>query len=132
VIHNSSLLMDELAREEDGEVWDTAYIEARGELLVLVGVNFENYCIACHVFCGTRDLRCGSAAGTAPVSPEIDENGNAGALDNLVEEGCINLQRFIKRRQGSFTCAAAAGVGKVVRGEAVLLATALAGSYRRH
>jgi hypothetical protein len=66
--------------------------------LVPVSVNFENYCIACHIFCGTRDLRCGSAARATPIGPEIDENGNAGTLDDLVKEGCINLQRFVEWR----------------------------------
>ncbi len=70
--------------------------------------------------------------GAAPLGPKVDEDGNARALDDLVEECCVDLERLVDWRQRVLACAASAGVRKMVRGEAVFLATTLAGPYRRH
>jgi hypothetical protein len=132
VIDDARLLFDELAGGKNGEVRDAAYGKSCSELLVFVGVNFENDSVTRHILCGTRDLGgCGSAW-AAPFSPEIDEDRNARALDNLVEECGIDLQWFVEWGQRVLACAASAGIRKMVRGEAVFLAARFADSYRRH
>lgn len=130
--NNSSLLFDELSGGEYGKVWDAAYGEPRGELLVFIGVDLEDEGETRHILCGARDLWGGGATGAAPISPEVDQDRNACVLNNLVKEHSIDLNGFIERRQRGFACAATAGVGQVVRSNAVFLATALAYSYRRH
>jgi hypothetical protein len=132
VTNNSGLLLDELSGSEYGEVWDAAYRKPCCELLVLIGVDFEDEGLTRHVFCGARDLRGGCATGAAPVSPEVDQDRNARVLDDFVEERSVDLHGLIERWQRGFACAATAGVRKVVRSDAVFLTTALAYSYRRH
>jgi hypothetical protein len=96
VIDEARLLFDKLAGEKNGEVRDAAYGKSCSELLVFVGVNFENDGVARHILCGARDLGGGGSARAAPFGPEIDEDRNAGALDNLVEECGIDLQWFVE------------------------------------
>ena len=99
---------------------------------MLVGIDLEDDGLAGHVLCGARDLGGGGAAGAAPVGPEVDEDGDARALDDLVEERGVDLQGLVERGKGVFAGAASAGVGEVICGDAVFLATAVAGSDRRH
>jgi hypothetical protein len=132
VINNSRLLFDEFAGGKDSEVGDTSYGVPCGELLVFIGVDLENYGVAGHFPCGARDLRCSSATGAAPICPEVDEDRNARALDDFVEECSVNLKRLIKRRERSFARPASASIRQMARGETVFLTTLLAGPYRRH
>jgi hypothetical protein len=132
MIDDSGLLPDQLAGGKDGKVRNAADGVPRSELLVAIRVDLEDYSLTRHLFCRTGDLRSRSAAWSAPVRPEVDENGNSGALDNLIEEFSINRQRFVKRRQRGLTRTASARIRKMIRSEAVFLTTALAGSYRRH
>jgi hypothetical protein len=132
VTNNSGLLFDELSSGEDSEVRDAAYSEPCCELLVLVSVDLEDDGLTRHVPCGTRDFWGGGSTRAAPVSPEVDQDGNTRALDNLVEEGSVDRYRFVKRGQRSLAGATTSGVRQVVRRDAVLLAAALADSYRRH
>jgi hypothetical protein len=97
VIDDAGLLADELAGREDGEVGDAAYVVTRCELLIAVGIDFEDDGVAREVLSGACDLGCGCAAGSAPVGPEVHEDRNAGALDDLVEERCIYLQGLVER-----------------------------------
>jgi hypothetical protein len=71
-------------------------------------------------------------AGPAPIGPEVNQDGNAGGLDNLVEQGGVDLQRLVYWRQRSLARAASAGVGEVVCAYSVLLAAVLTGSDRWH
>jgi hypothetical protein len=132
VTNNSGLLLDELSGGEDGKVRDAAYGEPSGELLVLIGVDLEDEGATHHVLCGARDLWGGGATRSAPISPEVDQDGNARVLDNLVKERSIDLHGFVERWQRGFACAATARVRQMVRSDAVFLATVLAYSYRRH
>jgi hypothetical protein len=132
VTNNSSLLFDELSGGEYGKVWDAAYGEPRGELFVFIGVDLEDEGKTRHILRGARDLRGGGATRAAPISPEVDQDGNARVLNDLVEEPSIDLHGFVERWQRGFACAATARVRQVVRSDAVFLATALAYSYRRH
>jgi hypothetical protein len=96
MIDNPCLLFYELARGEDGEVRDAAHGKSRGELLMFVSVDFEDDSLTGHVLCCARDFRGGSVARTTPFGPEVYEDRNAGALDNLVEECGIDLQWFVE------------------------------------
>jgi len=74
---NSGLLPDEFSRGEHSEVWDAAYGEPCGELLMLIGVDLEDEGATRHVLCGARDLWGGGVTRSAPISPEVDKDGNA-------------------------------------------------------
>src|SRR5580704_19421046 len=130
--NNSGLLPDELSGGKDGEVWDAAYRESRGELLVLIGVDFHHNGLTRHVLCGARDFWRSCATRTAPVSPEINQDRNARVLDDLVEQCRVDLDGFIEWRQRRFACTATAGVRQVSGGGAIFLATGFAGSNHRH
>src|SRR5579871_32714 len=132
VIHDSSLLMHELVAGEDDEVRNAAHVVSSGELWVLLRIDLQDERFSSHRGRCACDVRSCHVTGTAPVGPEVDQNWNASSLDDLVEEGSIDLQWFIYRRQGSLACAAAARIGEVVCANAVLLATALTGSYCWH
>jgi hypothetical protein len=132
VTYYPGLLADEFAGMEDGEVGDSADVVAGGEVLVLVGVYLEDYGLASHFFCGAGDLRSGGSAGTAPVGPEVDEDRDSGALDDLVEDGGVDLEWLVKGWEGILAGAATSGVGEMVGGETIFLAAGLAGSDRRH
>jgi hypothetical protein len=132
VTNNTRLLLDEFSGEEHSEVWDAAYGETCGEFRVLIGVDLEDEGATRHVLCGACDLWGGGATRAAPVSPEIDQNGNSRVLDDLVEELSVDLYGFVERRQRKFARTATASVRQVVCSDAISLATALAGSYRRH
>ena len=75
--NNSGLLLDELSCGEDSKVRDAAYGEPSGELLVLIGVDLEDEGATRHVLCGARDLWGGGVTRSAPISPEVDKDGNA-------------------------------------------------------
>ena len=77
MIDDSSLLPDEFAGGEDGKVGNAAYGEPCCKLLVLIGVDFEDDSLTCHILCGACDLGRGGATGAAPISPEVDEDWNA-------------------------------------------------------
>jgi hypothetical protein len=132
VINKSGLLLDELSGREDGEVRDATHGETCRELLVLIGVDLEDNGLARRVLCCARDLWSGGAARAAPVSPKVYEDGNSRALDNLVEECCINLNRFVEWRQRGFARAATAGVRQVGSCNPIFLAASFARSYHRH
>jgi hypothetical protein len=85
VTNNSGLLFDELSGGEYGEVWDAAYGEPSSEPLVLIGIDLEDEGLTRHVLCGVRDLWGGGTTRAAPISPKIDQDGNARALDDFVE-----------------------------------------------
>ena len=132
MIDNPGLLLDELACGKDREVGDTPYRVSCRELLIFVGVDFENDGVTGHILCRACDLGCSGATGSAPVGPEVHEDRNAGALDDLVEERGVDLQGFIERSEWIFARAASASVREVIGSEAVFLAAAFAGSYDRH
>jgi hypothetical protein len=132
VIDDSGLLFDELAGGEDGEVRDASYRVPRGQVLIFIGVDFEDDSVACHFLCRARNFRCGGATGTAPVGPEVDQNRDAGTLNDLVEESGVDLQGFIERWKLIFARAASTGVREVIGREAIFLTAAFAGSYDRH
>ena len=81
---------------------------------------------------GAGYFRGGGAAGAAPVGPEVDEDGNAGVLDDVVEEFGVGLEGLVERREGVFAGSATAGVGEVLGSNAVLLAAVFAGCDDGH
>jgi hypothetical protein len=132
VTNNSGLLPYELSRREHGEVRNATYRKSCGELLILICVDLKDDRLTRHILCGARDLWGSGATWTAPVSPEIDKDGNARVLDDLVEEGRVHLQGFVEWRQRRFACTATTSVRQVGGRNAVFLATGFAGSYHRH
>jgi hypothetical protein len=84
------------------------------------------------VRCRLLDLGSSHTAGSAPVSPEVDEHGDARVLDDLVEELDIGGDRLVDGSEVVFAVAAATGIGKMVGGNAIFLATVRAGSDKGH
>jgi hypothetical protein len=132
VTNNSGLLPDELSCGENGEIWYPTYRKSCRELLIPISVDLNDDGLPRHVLCRASHFWGSGAARTAPISPEIDQDGDARVLDDLVEQRRIHLQRFVQRRQGRFACTATASIRQVGRRDAVLLATGFAGSYHRH
>jgi len=91
MIDDSSLLTNEPAQGEHGKVRYSADGVPRRELLVAIGVDLEDDSLTGQILCGARNLRSCGAAWSAPVCPEVDEDRNPGALDNLIEEFSIDL-----------------------------------------
>ena len=96
VIDHSSLLPDEFAGREDGEVGNAAHREPCCKLLMLIRVDFENNGLTGHILCGARDLGCSCATRATPISPEVDEDGNTGTLDDFVKECSVDLHGFVE------------------------------------
>jgi hypothetical protein len=132
VTDDSGLLTHQFAARENGEVWNSTNVESSRQLLLLVGVDFEDDGMACHVDSGPRDLWGSSPARSAPLSPEIDKNRNIRTLNDLVEQLVVSLKRFINWQKGNLARTAAACVRKMLRANTISLTTALADSYRRH
>lgn len=132
VAYESGLLGDELAGVEDGEVGDATDVVAGGELRVLLGVDLEDEGAAGGVGGGLLDLGGGHAAGAAPVGPEVDEDGDAGVLDDLVEERGVGGDGLVDGRERVFAVAASAGVGEVVGRDTVLLSAVRTGGDEGH
>ncbi len=132
VTDESGLLLDEAACGEDGEVGDTADVVARGQLGVALGIDLENEGLTGHVGGGAGDLGGGGAAGATPLGPEVDEDGDAGVADDVVEESEVDGEWLVERWEGIFAGTAAAGIGEVVGVDAVLLLTVFTGSDDGH
>src|SRR5580704_2999045 len=124
--------MHELIAGEDDEVRNAANVIASGELRILLRIDLQNECFSGHRCCCARDVGRCHVTRTAPVGPEVDQDGNASGLDDLIEQGSIDLQRLIHRWQRSLACSAAACVGEMICANAVLLAAVLTGSYCWH
>jgi hypothetical protein len=91
VIDNPGLLFDELAGREDGKIGNAAYRKSCSELLVFISIDFEDDGMAGHILCGAGNLGGGRMTRAAPLGPKIDEDRNAGVLDDLIEERSIDL-----------------------------------------
>ena len=132
VTDEAGLLLDEMACGEDGEVGDTADVVASGQLGVALGVDLEDEGLPGHVGGGAGDLGGGGAAGATPLGPEVDEDGDAGVAEDVVEEGEVDGERLAEWWEGVFAGSAAAGVGEVVGVDAVLLLAVFTGSDDGH
>jgi hypothetical protein len=100
--------------------------------VILLGVYLEDDGLAGHVGGGAGDFRGGHAAGTAPVGPEVDQNGNGCGLSDFVEELGVDGKGFVDGREGIFAFAAAAGVCQMFCSDAVFAATVFAGADDGH
>jgi hypothetical protein len=85
VANDSGLLADELTAGEDSEVWNSSDVETSRQLLVFVGVDFENNGMPSHVGGRPRHLWGCSPTGPAPLCPEIDKHRNVRALNDFIE-----------------------------------------------
>jgi hypothetical protein len=129
---HSGLLIHQFAAREDSEVWNSTNVESSRQLLLLVGVDFENDGMAGHVGSCPRNLGGSSSAGSAPLSPEIHKNRNIRTLNDLIKQLCVRLKRLIHRGQRSLARAAATCFRKVLRANTILLATLFTASNDRH
>jgi hypothetical protein len=129
---DSGLLIHQFAAREDSEVWNSTNVESSRQLLLLVGVDFEDDGMAGHVGSGARNLGRNSPAGSAPLSPEIHKNRNIRTLDDLIEQLFVCLKRLVHRGQRSLARAAATCFRKVLRANTILLATLFTASNDRH
>jgi hypothetical protein len=129
---DSGLLIHQFAAREDSEVWNSTNVESSRQLLLLVGVDFENDGMPGHVGSDPRHLGGSSMARSAPLSPEIHKNRNIRTLNDLVEQFVVRLKRFINRGQRSLARATATRVRKVFRTNSILLATLFTASNDRH
>src|SRR5882757_7184854 len=111
VAHEAGLLHHHFAAGHNGEVWNAADLKPRGELLVGFGVDFEYDGFAGHARGGLGDFGGGHAARSAPGGPEVDEDGDAGVLDDLVERRLVDRDWLSERRQIGLAGAALAGDG---------------------
>ena len=96
---------------EDEEIGNAADVVAGGKILVLIRVDFEHDGLPGEVGCGACDFGRGHATWTAPFGPEIDEHGNAGVLENLVEKSGVGGDGLGNRWQRILAGSAAACVG---------------------
>ena len=110
VAYEAGLLVHELSIVQDEEIGDAANVVAGGQIMVLIGIHFEHDSLPGKVGGGTGDFGGGHAAGSAPISPEIDEHGDAGVLQDLVEERRVGGEGLIDGRQRVLAGAAAACV----------------------
>ena len=99
VADESGLLGDELSAVEDGEVRDSADVVTGGELAVLLGVDLEDEGTSLGVGGGLLHFRGRHAAGSAPLGPEVDEDGDTGVLDDLVEESDVCGDGLVNGRE---------------------------------
>ena len=114
---------DEFPATENGEVGNGLDLVKLGQVGVRFGVYFQDQGAAGH-FLGERfNFGRRHAARPAPGGPEIDEDRHFGFLHDLHEIGTVSLDRLGRGFEGSFTGAAASGVGQVRGGNAIVGAT---------
>jgi len=111
VANEACLLVYEFSPVEHDEVGDAAHVVTGSKLRVFVRVNFEDDGLSGEVSGGARDFGRGYAAGATPVGPEIDEHGNAGILQDVVEKRGVSCDGLGDRRQRVLAGTAAACVG---------------------
>jgi hypothetical protein len=132
VTDGAGLLRDDTAVDEDDEVGDSADAEAGGECGVLFRIHLEDDGLAGHFGSSASDLRRHHAAGTAPCSPKVYEDGDGRILNDLIEERRVGGERLSDGRERSFALTAAAGIGEVAGRDAILLAAFGAGADDGH
>jgi hypothetical protein len=132
VTHDSSLLAYKLPAGEDSKIWNSSNIESSRQLLVLVGVHFEDDRTSGHIGGRARNLWSRCPARPAPLSPEIDKHRHLRTLNHLVEQFIVRLHRLVNRRQRSLARAATARVRKVFGADTIFLTTLFTASNRRH
>lgn len=94
MIHQASLLNDRAAAGDHDEVGNSPNLEARGELRIGFGVDFEHERFAGHIGSGSGDFGSGGATGPAPRRPEINQDWYGRVLDDFVKQrgvGCKGL-----------------------------------------
>jgi hypothetical protein len=121
VPYHTGLLEDRAAAREHDEVGYAADLKARRELGVSVRIDFQDQRLARHIGGGACYFGRGGAAGTAPFSPEVDQDWYFGILDDVVEESRIDREWRIQGWKWIFAGAAAPGVGEVFGGDAIFL-----------
>jgi len=111
VTYESSLLTDQLSIAEDKKIRNAAHVITGGELRVFIGVNFEDDGLSGEISGGTGHFGRSHAAGTTPVRPEINQNGDAGVLEDVIEELGISSERLADGGQRVLAGATAACIG---------------------
>lgn len=117
--YHPRLLLHEFSVRKDNEVGDAAYVVARGQLGILLGIDFQDYSFTGHLCSSASNFRRGHAAGTTPLRPEINEHGNPGIAQHFVEEERVGCNRFVSRWQGCLACSTTSGVCETRGGDAI-------------
>jgi hypothetical protein len=130
--YDSSLLVHQLSGGEHSEVWNSPYVESGSQLLMSVGVDLQDNGVTRHVGGCSRDLRSRGPARPAPFSPEVDEDRNLGAPDDLVEELLAYLKWFVDWGQSRLARSTLPGVRKMPGADTIFLTALFTGSNRRH
>jgi hypothetical protein len=132
VTDHSSLLVYQLAAREHSEVWNSTNVESSRQSLLLVGIHLEDDGMAGHIAGSLRNFGSGSPAWPAPLGPEIYQDRNTRALNDLIEQLIVRLKRLIAWGQLSFASSATASVRKVLRANSIFLSALFAASNDRH
>jgi hypothetical protein len=118
-IDEAGLLRLECPVGEDCEIGDALDVEAGSDLGVALGVDFEHDGLTRHVARDLGYMRCGHAAGTAPCSPEIDEDGDAALANDFIKVGRASFYWLSDGAQSVFAGTAFAAVCDVFGRNAV-------------
>ena len=132
MVNRARLLHHGSPTAEDNEVWDATHVEPSRQFWIALSVDLYDNRLPSHIGSCACHLGRHHSAGSAPFSPKVREHRNTGILDDFVERFTINFQGLIHRRQGRFAGAAATGVSKVDRWNAVLSPTGFARSNHRN
>jgi len=132
MIDQSGLLVHKASTGKNREVWDTSNVIASRQLGMRLRIDFENNGLAGQVCGGACHFWGGHTARAAPCCPKIDQDRHTCVLNDIVEKLGIRRQRLIERWNRILTIAAAAGIGKMMRGNAIVAATVFAYAYGRH
>src|SRR6476469_5914643 len=84
-VYQACLLELKAAARKYCEVRNAANVEPRGELREPLCVDFEHDGLSRQIARDLRNVRSGHSAGTAPLGPEINEDGNLAVANELVE-----------------------------------------------
>ena len=122
------LLKHRMALSQHHEIRDRLDAELRRQSRVRLGIDFQNQGPARRLARQFLDLGRGDAAGSAPRSPEIDQDGHARIPHDFGKRSFVHFQRLALRRKLVFANAAATRVGQVAGGDAVAFAAVRAGA----
>ena len=105
---------------DDDKVRNPTHTKSRGDLRILVGVDFDDEGASAEFFRDVDQEGRGGFARATPWRPEIDENRLFGIRQNSVERRHVDLERRFDGSEFLFAGAAPARVGELSLGDAVL------------
>jgi hypothetical protein len=113
----------QLSISEHSEVWNTHDAESLSQLRPSFRIDFQDDCLCSHFGCHFFHFRRRHPARTTPRRPEIDEDWNARASHNAIEDFRIGIDGFRYGRKLSFACTTPACICKMFGWYPVTLST---------